>query len=67
MVPAAQLRGGAHMARISLRSSRGQRSGLLDTLLRCNMDSDTQRVVVFLIMMFLIIVNVVLVFLLAFQ
>ncbi|KAI4876281.1 hypothetical protein NFI96_007558 [Prochilodus magdalenae] len=61
------LHGGAHMARSSLRSSRGQRVGLLDKLLRCNMDPDTQRVVVFLIMMFLIIINVVLVFLLAFQ
>lgn len=38
----------------------------LHTLLRCNMDPETQKVVVFLILVFLILINVVLMFLLAF-
>lgn len=54
------------MARSWERSVR-PRPGFLHTLLRCNMEPETQRVVVFLIMMFLVIINVVLVFLLAFQ
>lgn len=39
----------------------------LHTFLRCNMNPETQRVVVFVILLFLIIVNVVLMFLLAFH
>lgn len=38
----------------------------LHTFLRCNMNPETQRVVVFVILLFLIIINVVLMFLLAF-
>lgn len=38
----------------------------LHTFLRCNMNPETQRVVVFVILLFLIIVNVVLMFLLAY-
>ena len=41
--------------------------GVLNTLLRCNLHPETQKVVVFLIMMLLVIINVVLMFLLAFQ
>ncbi|KAM9552823.1 procollagen C-endopeptidase enhancer 2-like [Salvelinus alpinus] len=50
--------GGAHRAR--------QRLGYLNTLLRCNLHPETQKVVVFMIMMLLVIINVVLMFLLAF-
>lgn len=44
-----------------------QRMGLLNTVLRCNLPPETQKVVVFMIMMLLILINVVLMFLLAFQ
>lgn len=39
----------------------------LHTILRCNMNPETQRVVVFVILLFLIFINVVLMFLLAFS
>uniref|UniRef100_A0A9J8CLH8 Uncharacterized protein n=1 Tax=Cyprinus carpio carpio TaxID=630221 RepID=A0A9J8CLH8_CYPCA len=41
--------------------------GLAHFLLRCNLSPETQKVVVFVIMMLLVIINVVLMFLLAFQ
>uniref|UniRef100_A0AAZ3QQI2 Uncharacterized protein n=1 Tax=Oncorhynchus tshawytscha TaxID=74940 RepID=A0AAZ3QQI2_ONCTS len=46
---------------------RGTRLGVLNTVLRYNLHRETQKVVVFMIMMLLIVINVVLMFLLAFQ
>lgn len=43
------------------------RQGLAHFLLRCNLSPEAQKVVVFVIMMLLVIINVVLMFLLAFQ
>lgn len=43
------------------------RQSLTDFLLRCNLSPEAQKVVVFVIMMLLVIINVVLMFLLAFQ
>lgn len=53
------------MAKVPERSRHKWRA--LHTFLRCNMNPETQRVVVFVILLFLIVVNVVLMFLLAFH
>lgn len=57
--------GSGAMARGGQRTA--SRQSLTDFLLRCNLSPEAQKVVVFVIMMLLVIINVVLMFLLAFQ